>query len=168
MSALQSRTLLVQEGIPEIELSAEDVKDLLRPRPTLVKQSASPKVEVQTRVAGSRASAWQIGAVVCAAAVAAIIGVAYLYKFAGTRTPPPTVALPELEAVIPSVVKKALPPPGPPVLMKNPFDKREVFEFPAGTSQHDAREAVAKILMDRAIERRVFYTSNQTRRRKSG
>jgi len=44
-------------------------------------------------------------------------------------------------------------PPAPaaePVLFKNPFDHTEVFEFPAGTTQAEAREAVATLLMDRA------------------
>lgn len=49
-----------------------------------------------------------------------------------------------------------LPPPAAPtpaaepVLFKNPFDRTEVFEFPAGTTQAEAREAVARLLMDRA------------------
>jgi hypothetical protein len=55
------------------------------------------------------------------------------------------------------------PPPAPsadpadpaPVRFANPFDKREVFEFPAGTSQADARDAVAEILYERAQERGV-------------
>ena len=52
-----------------------------------------------------------------------------------------------------------LPPPAPaaepaapvaePVLYKNPFDRSEVFEFPAGTTNQEARDAVAKLLMDR-------------------
>ena len=39
------------------------------------------------------------------------------------------------------------------VLFKNPFDANEVFEFPAGTSEAEARDAVAEILMERAMER---------------
>ena len=35
----------------------------------------------------------------------------------------------------------------------NPFDKTEVFEFPAGTSADEGREKVAQILMQRARER---------------
>lgn len=41
-------------------------------------------------------------------------------------------------------------PVGEPVLYKNPFDRTEVFEFPAGTTQAEARDAVAKLLMERA------------------
>jgi hypothetical protein len=36
----------------------------------------------------------------------------------------------------------------------NPFDKKEVFEFPPGTSQVDARDAVADLLAERARDRR--------------
>jgi hypothetical protein len=37
----------------------------------------------------------------------------------------------------------------------NPFDASEVFEFPAGTSEADAREAVAGFLIERATRRRA-------------
>lgn len=46
--------------------------------------------------------------------------------------------------------------PAQPALVRfaNPFDADEVFEFPAGTSEMEAHDAVAKILLDRALERR--------------
>jgi hypothetical protein len=43
----------------------------------------------------------------------------------------------------------------PPVLFANPFDESEIFEFPAGTSEHDARDAVAGYLLKRAMERQA-------------
>jgi hypothetical protein len=60
------------------------------------------------------------------------------------QAPPPAPAPPPAE-----------PPPAAaePVLFKNPFDHSEVFEFPAGTTQQEARDAVAKLLMDRAHDR---------------
>jgi hypothetical protein len=54
---------------------------------------------------------------------------------------------------------KPTPPPPPtevtvsgaePVLYKNPFDRSEVFEFPAGTTQDAARDRVAQVLLERA------------------
>jgi hypothetical protein len=42
-----------------------------------------------------------------------------------------------------------------PVRIRNPFDRTEVFEFPPGTSQDEARQAVADRLLDRARERRT-------------
>jgi hypothetical protein len=44
-------------------------------------------------------------------------------------------------------------PRGEPVRFSNPFDPREVFEFPPGTSRAEARDAVAEILKARALER---------------
>ena len=44
-------------------------------------------------------------------------------------------------------------PQQPPVQVVNPFDKTEVFEFPAGTSDDESREKAAQILLQRARER---------------
>ena len=41
----------------------------------------------------------------------------------------------------------------PPVRLRNAFDESEVFEFPAGTSDEEARTAVANILKRRAHDR---------------
>jgi hypothetical protein len=43
----------------------------------------------------------------------------------------------------------------PPMRFRNPFDRSEVFEFPAGTTRVEARAAVAEILLERARERRI-------------
>jgi hypothetical protein len=40
------------------------------------------------------------------------------------------------------------------VQVRNPFDATEVFEFPAGTTRTQAREAVAELLLQRAHDRR--------------
>ena len=40
-----------------------------------------------------------------------------------------------------------------PMRVKNPFDRTEEFEFPPGTSEAEAREAVTKLLMERAHDR---------------
>jgi len=42
-----------------------------------------------------------------------------------------------------------------PLRVANPFDASEVFEFPAGTSEADAQEAVAGFLIERAARRGV-------------
>jgi len=52
----------------------------------------------------------------------------------------------------------------PPVRFTNPFDKTEVFEFPAGTTRAAARDAVAEILRERAQERLVQDTRTTHRR----
>jgi hypothetical protein len=64
------------------------------------------------------------------------------------------------------------PPPAPvarePVLLKNPFDRNEVFEFPPGTTEAEARDAVAKVLFERAQSRgpdvlKLRYRKTHTR-----
>jgi hypothetical protein len=68
---------------------------------------------------------------------------------------------PHPRVVVRQVTPPIAPPPpispqpqAPPVRVRNPFDVTEVFEFPAATSKTEAREAVAKILLARAQDRR--------------
>ena len=49
------------------------------------------------------------------------------------------------------------------VQVTNPFDKTEVFDFPAGTSETDAQLAVARILMQRAQERQSLWARSDHR-----
>jgi hypothetical protein len=59
-------------------------------------------------------------------------------------------------AVLHETAPVAVPPP-PPVQIINPFDKTEVFQFPAGTSEDESRDKVAQILMQRARERQSHW-----------
>ena len=52
-----------------------------------------------------------------------------------------------------------------PVLFANPFDANEVFEFPAGTSEAEARDAVAGILMERAMQRQRKFDARVSNNR---
>jgi len=54
--------------------------------------------------------------------------------------------------------------PADTVKFSNPFDQREVFEFPAGTTRAEARDAVAEILIRRARDRQSTV-AERTRRR---
>jgi len=54
-------------------------------------------------------------------------------------------------------------PPEPPVQVRNPFDAKEIFEFPPGTSETDARQQVVELLMQRARERRQSGALNVRR-----
>jgi hypothetical protein len=58
------------------------------------------------------------------------------------QPPPPTAQLPQ-----------------DPVRFVNPFDGGEVFVFPAGTSESEARDAVAEFLLERARERAADTSS---------
>ena len=58
----------------------------------------------------------------------------------------------------------ALPaePRQPPVQFRNPFDASEVFEFPPGTSDDQARESVAAMLLQRARGRQAIQEAKNT------
>jgi hypothetical protein len=80
---------------------------------------------------------------------------------AAIPSPPATTAPPSpLPAAAATATVAAAPAPAPStdapatVRFVNPFDKKEVFEFPPGTSQADARDAVAELLAERARDRR--------------
>lgn len=45
-------------------------------------------------------------------------------------------------------------PQGSPVLVTNPFDATEVFEFPPATTEIEARQSVAELLLQRGRDRR--------------
>jgi hypothetical protein len=97
-----------------------------------------------------------------AVASALLTAVTYI---ATTRTvrPAPVAASVVSSPPAPVIVASPPSPPPPPasstesaepVRFVNPFDRKEVFEFPAGTSKADARDAVAELLYERAQERR--------------
>jgi hypothetical protein len=82
---------------------------------------------------------------------------------AATAPPSPLAATAppsSLPAAAATATVAAAPAPAPSteapatVRFVNPFDKKEVFEFPPGTSQADARDAVAELLAERARDRR--------------
>jgi hypothetical protein len=51
-----------------------------------------------------------------------------------------------------------------PMRIRNPFDRTESFEFPPGTSEAEAREAVTKVLMERAHDRLPLLAEASRRR----
>ncbi len=149
-----------REAVLEIELGAEDLRKLSQARPgrqpatvpALAAEVPPPKRQGLSRI--------QIG-VGAASLVAVLIG------FAVDRSPgtpqsahpaplaPPPVAM--VAAAPATAVADAVP-----VIFRNPFDRSEVFEFPAGTSQAEARARVADLLLERAQERRAQYKSTAT------
>lgn len=77
--------------------------------------------------------------------------------------PPPPSAKPDDK---PRVTAAAVVEP--PVRVSNPFDRSEVFEFPAGTTPEAAKSAVADALLERARERQAEYDARHPKRRRSG
>jgi hypothetical protein len=102
-----------------------------------------------------------------AAAVAGLLGgLAYLAT-ARARHPIPIVAdsgsRPTTAPEAPTSAPAPSAAPDVPVRFKNPFDASEVFEFPAGTSQIEVRDAVAEVLSQRARERQNLFVKRPRR-----
>jgi hypothetical protein len=89
-----------------------------------------------------------IGAALVVATAAAYGG--KVFAPPGPTVEPPPLVLPEIDEA--AEVPVAQPAPEP-VRVRNPFDRQEVFEFPPGTSEEAARDAVAEMLLARARER---------------
>ncbi len=94
-------------------------------------------------------------------------GIAYL-----ATIPPQSVAVGS-NAVVRSIATVATGTAAPqavdnrPVRFTNPFDTTEVFEFPAGTSETEARQAVADLLLQRAHDRQKSWSRISYQRRKT-
>ncbi len=133
------------EDTIELELSAEELKGLYIAASVENTGCRTNEVAIPRKRA-PRHSRW--AAVIAAVVVAGTSsGITYLATVRAQPIPAVArVASPEPRAA-------ALPaeaPPRPSVRVVNPFDATEVFEFPAGMSENDARHAVAEFLLDRA------------------
>jgi hypothetical protein len=146
----------------ELELSAEQMLALsradapLRPNPLAV---SSLPIEPK-----DQRGAWPAVILVVAAVSVLSGGIAY---FATTPAQPVPVdgnnvvrtATPETTA--PHSADNA------PVRFANPFDATEIFEFPSGTSDTEARQAVADLLLQRAHDRQNSSSKITRQRRKT-
>jgi len=157
MTKEQIRNLPAQEESLEIELGSEELRNVSRPR-------ISPAPAEPTRE-GSGQSPAVIAGASSAVIVAACAGVWALNADSPREIPPPP---PEpLAAVEASAAEAPAIPEGPPVRIRNPFDKSEVFEFPPGTSEEDAHAKVADALMQRAMERQALLDTRPAKRKRS-
>jgi hypothetical protein len=161
------------EPTTEVELSATDLLQLSSP-PTLDESAHSDKpraleqhASVVTEIARSaqpldapppppmsrRVSAGKIALPLgLAAAVVAAIGVQHNYSTPEDSSRSALVPAPSQAAPV-AETESTTESDQPPLRFKNPFDSSEVFEFPAGTSNAEARDAVAELLLKRATER---------------
>ena len=97
---------------------------------------------------------------ITAVASALLIAVVYLATVRVRRSDP---VAPRVVAAPVAPVSVTSPPlssstDATPVRFVNPFDRKEVFEFPPGTSEAYARQAVAELLSQRARERQSLWT----------
>ena len=156
------------EDTIELELSVEQMCTLSRadevsqldPVPVPSTEESLPKLpppaqgaaalQGRTRSKGSRVARIAVVSSIVAASIV-LSGIAYL------ATPPaPPVQIVADTGSDSTVPEAPAPPPADneAVRFKNPFDAKEVFEFPSGTTESEAREAVAELLLQRARERR--------------
>jgi hypothetical protein len=160
MNQEELRDLPVQEETSEIELSGEELKVLSRVNPSTA--AAAEAKGKSSRAIHRVMWRWPV-ALACAGAVSlAAIGAGYRVNTSNDETARAAV-IAQLQAVTPSV--EAQPVYAEPVRVQNPFDKHEVFEFPAGTSEHEARDAMADMLLQRAAERQAQYDAKHPRRK---
>lgn len=137
---------------PEVRAGPEERAD------AAVQSVAGERVLREPRPAMSRI---QLAILLGSVAVASALLTAVTY-IATTRSVRPAPVAASVVSSPPAPVIVPPPPPPPasstepaePVRFVNPFDRKEVFEFPAGTSKADARNAVAELLYERAQERR--------------
>lgn len=114
----------------------------------------TPPQPLLTPGAPSRVRRWQPLALAKIAA-ATITYVAFAWWSASqlaARPQPQPVAVATHPTPIPAPAMAAASS-APAVHFVNPFDKKEVFEFPAGTTPAESRDKVAQILLERAHAR---------------
>ena len=83
------------------------------------------------------------------------IAVAFLWPAPDRHPPAPAPAVASAAPLAELAPAGPAEPQGAPVRIKNAFDATEVFEFPPGTTESEAREAVAERLLHRARDRRA-------------
>lgn len=83
------------------------------------------------------------------------VAVALLWPTPNRHPPAPIITSTLAPAELVPVRAAPVEPQGAPVRIKNAFDAMEVFEFPHGTSESEAREAVGELLLSRARDRRA-------------
>jgi hypothetical protein len=131
-------------------------------------EPASPNKNVNVRN-GTRTGRWPLARAASAlgiAAAALALGSA-AHRAADRSSSPPAVTI-----KAPTSAAPAAPEPAglqsSLVRFKNPFDAAEIFEFPPGTSEAEARQSVAELLLQRARDRQSHRTAGVKRARSDG
>jgi hypothetical protein len=151
-----SQAAAVSESAPVSVESEVEVLPKLQP----VARPKAPTVNPQTII--RRLGARPAVILSIAAASVMISSVAYLATI-GAR--PAHIATNAVSVPTAPHIAAPLPAETLPVRFANPFDAGEVFEFPPGTSEMDARDAVAELLLQRARERQNAWQTVAGERR---
>jgi hypothetical protein len=116
-------------------------------------QATPPEASYDDRSRSTTVRRWMFARI--GSAVGTVAAVVAFASVAHHTTPPAAAPPAAVKAANPT---QPAPQPaasaGEPVRVKNPFDRSEIFEFPAGTSKEEAHQAVAELLLQRANERR--------------
>jgi hypothetical protein len=168
-----------QDADSEVELSAEQLRELSvtstskeqaeratpgaalpATSPASAARSASPETH-GSRSRDDRSAVFRVGRSLGAVVAVMITGGA-LHHYVTTGTSDHSVS-PTLTRSASHAAWAIQEPGGDPMRFANPFDASEVFEFPAGTTETEAREAVADFLVERAINRQARLNSKPSR-----
>ena len=145
----------------EVELTVEQVQALSRAAEA-AREAARPDVSAPVvsvpeyeNITFRRTARIDFACNVTFAGAVLAVAVALLWPASARHRAAPTPAITSA-ASLPQVTPAApAEPEGVPVRIKNPFDATEVFEFPHGTMESKAHEAVAERLLSRARDRRA-------------
>jgi hypothetical protein len=143
------RGLNMEPPAVQAEMDAQDLRELvkddsLEPTQPIAPPSASPSDENDAAAEARRAKA-RLALGFTVVFTGAIVAGA-LYEPPSTGKSAFNTATAWLESA--SVDRE-------PVRFPNPFDESEVFEFPAGTTEQEARDAIAGFLLERATKRQA-------------
>jgi hypothetical protein len=154
MKKTEHRNLPPQEESAEIELTAEELLKLSRPQHAAT-PSPAPKIWHSSLVLAS------VGSVLLLATIVTLRSGA-----SEAISPPELPAVPVQDEAQDAFEVRPDMQDAKPVRIRNPFDRSEVFEFPSGTSEQQAHDAVADMLLKRAMDRQAEYDSRHTRKRR--
>jgi hypothetical protein len=180
----QSMTLPGNEDTIELVLTAEQLQDLSRaaeeaqgaapavavvppPAPVLAAPVPVAAIVIQDLPPPPRALRWhQTPIAKMAANTVAFVAFAWwsVSQLAGQPQAHPTAPIVSATRPVALVTHPAVAADlrKPTLQVANPFDKTEVFEFPAGTSADEGREKAAQILLQRARERQSHWEHIRT------
>ena len=167
MSEAKPLTAGIEAPDAEVELNAQDLLELSGPsdngscnnkgrEPEPVARTLvvsvmpnSPVAKKRSAPAAPRRSRWYETVAALLILAVGTAGALYLVS-SHYRSGRPTAQGPAPQSSLPASTSQG---ESKPVRFANPFDAKEVFEFPAGTTEAEARDQVAEILMERAMER---------------
>ena len=98
-------------------------------------------------------------------AIALIAAAGGLHQFFAESSTGPSSSTTNATALVAQDGWPTAEPDQDPVRFANPFDASEVFEFPAGTTEAEAQQAIAGFLMERAVSRQARLDGKLNRNR---